>query len=87
MLPSEGIVRYIGVTSDPIRRYREHFIPKEIRKSSRKCAWLRDCIARGEKPVMVLLDCVPDAESRTVEMRWIEHFRRLGVDLVNQKKK
>jgi hypothetical protein len=81
--PDTGLIRYIGKTSNPRVRYRNHLIPRELSVKSHKTHWLRGLLSQGKKPGLLILQCIPESEWEDSERGWIAQFKESGYDLVN----
>jgi hypothetical protein len=81
--PETGEVRYIGKTDDPRRRHRKHVNSARSGDRTRQCAWIRDLLARGQRPEMrILRECKGDGRAEEIE-EIAEHLAS-GVDLLNR---
>lgn len=83
--PDTGEIRYIGQTKRlPSNRLGEHV--SRARKKSERChriSWIQSLIARGLKPVLEILDKVPEDLGVSAEMGYIYFYRGQGCNLVN----
>jgi hypothetical protein len=86
--PDTGAIRYIGKTeNDPAIRLRDHIASS--RDSSRwwgrskKASWIRELLAKGQKPGMIILGRVPFGDWPMWERRCIRWALEAGCDLVN----
>lgn len=80
--PGSKIVRYVGKTKHFKRRFRQHLLQSQKRKSHLGC-WVRSLLASNEAPVMILLKEVPDEEWEKHEIEFIRRAKEMGFDLVN----
>lgn len=79
--PDGTTVRYVGKTTNPRKRYSQHVYSTE--KTHRAC-WIRSLRKRGERPVMRVIETVPDDVSwQEREKYWIAHYREIGANLTN----
>lgn len=79
--PSSLRVRYIGQTNNPIDRLLSHC--KGI-DSKRVNIWIKGLCAKGESPVMVILQKTTSRESAVLaEFDWMVLHRDKGADLLN----
>ena len=79
--PGEA-VRYVGITNNTKRRYREHCSGHHGTKAMR--AWLRQLQKRGLRPVMKVYHFEGTLEAmRRQEASVIRQLRRQGADLLN----
>lgn len=74
--PRDNTVRYVGKTTCPELRLREHI--ESAGNQSRRCRWIADLVAHGMEPTMVILDRVSAARWEHVERRWIAFYSRRG---------
>ena len=79
----DGRIRYIGQTTQTLRRrLAQHLADAKRKQSHIHCyRWIRKTISAGEKIQIHLIesDCVVDLD----ETKWIEIYRRLCPDLTN----
>lgn len=81
--PSDYAVRYVGYALDGPRRLESH-LQQSLKARGHKAAWIRLLRARGERPIMVILEDLPsDVDWRVNERWWIARMRELGCDLTN----
>lgn len=82
-LSDESGVRYVGVSTEPLRRFAEH--RKESRTgSTRKARWFRKLLSLNTLPsVRVLCILENREEAFRVEILLISKFRAQGRDLLN----
>ncbi len=79
-----GELRYIGKSVSGICRPKEHFKPCNLKNNSYKTNWVRQHIAKGEKPEIVILESFEDPNSLfEAEMFWIAYYKGLGSRLTN----
>lgn len=85
--PRDGRIRYVGCTTLPLLSSRlaahvdQSKFPQRRGYTSARAVWIREVLAAGKRPTIVLLQSAFTAdEGAEVERQWIE---RLG-DLVNQ---
>ena len=82
--PDTGEVRYVGITSiSPHRRLATHMSPANLARNTSPSSWFRSLIERGLKPVIKVLEEVPEEEWRSAEYKWIQCYREQGADLLN----
>jgi DNA-binding CsgD family transcriptional regulator len=82
--PDNNMLRYIGQTKNPVKRYNEHLYKSEIeRKNTYKHNWIKYLIKDNKKPIYLELDQVPNEESDYWERFYIAYFKSIGCDLVN----
>lgn len=73
-----GEVRYVGRSSDPYRRLREHIAAARAGGTSAKEAWLAGLLAKGGSPRLAIIDDGDADEIAELEAAWIEHFHDGG---------
>jgi hypothetical protein len=81
--PRDEAVRYVGKTKRALPvRLSAHL--NDCRKARhRRARWLRELVAEGLKPRMILLEEVAASAWEEAERRWIAHFKDEGADLTN----
>lgn len=81
--PGTRIIRYIGKSIRPEKRFVEH-AKRSSKQNTYLGNWLRAALTRGEIPNMVILREVPGDGGSTAEIKYIRIARdSLGVRLVN----
>lgn len=84
--PRDGIVRYIGVTSEPGVRLLGHYSESKIYQNSDKDLWISDLLKNNLKPAMMILSYVNMIYAAKEEIKWIAHYREIsGEKLLNQR--
>lgn len=80
----ENNVRYIGKTLHPKKRLSEH-INKAIKRNdlTYKVAWIRSLLKQNIKPIMKIIDIVPDNEASFWEKHYISLFKSFAFKLTN----
>lgn len=77
-------VRYVGKADDPAYRLRQHLKPGNLEsEETHKTHWLRLLVAKGQRPLLTVLEQVPKDQWDEAERRWIAHFLALGSPLTN----
>ncbi|HLL80654.1 MAG TPA: GIY-YIG nuclease family protein [Ktedonobacteraceae bacterium] len=78
-------VRYVGITTDPAVRLRQHLVPSRLKKRENAAlsAWLISLLKRSVKPLMLTVEKVPGTARQEAEQKWITFFREKGADLTN----
>lgn len=80
--PTTGIQRYCGQTINPDKRLRRHIIA--ARKETYHCpCWINSLLKKNLRPIMEIIDVVPDTEADFWEREYIQNFRERGFDLAN----
>lgn len=80
--PITGIVRYCGQTLNPDTRLNEHLSISKRKKWHCAC-WIKSLTSKNLRPIMEILDVVPDTEADFWEREYIQNFRERGFDLTN----
>lgn len=80
--PIDGKIKYIGKSIDPYKRYSDH-LKKHKYKSTTKNNWIKKLHSLNEKPILEILDAVPDNEWSFWEKYWIGLFKTWGFILYN----
>lgn len=80
--PTTLVVRYAGQTVGPDKRLKQHIREAKKEKYHSAC-WINSLINAGLKPIMEILDVVPDTEADFWEREYIQNFRERGFDLTN----
>lgn len=82
--PTTGLIRYIGKTVNPAKRFTAHLTEaRQNKEHNYRIHWLRSLLENGLHPEFEMLAQVPDAEWKKWEVEYIAAFRLLGFDLVN----
>jgi hypothetical protein len=83
--PDGETVRYVGKTVDPKERYHYHTNASVLRhERTHKANWIKSLIAKGEKPVMKIIETISfDGDWEEAERRWIVFYREQGARLTN----
>jgi len=79
--PETGDVRYVGLTTDSIRREWLHGNLSNNMGGRRINRWIRGLLNRGLKPVFAIIEETDFLSER--EQHWIAHYRSSGHDLLN----
>lgn len=80
---NDDVIRYIGQTSVKLETRRKWHISWTVneRDKSRRTAWIKSVLRDGHDLKIITVE--QDAELHEAEIRWIAHYRSLGVELVN----
>ena len=82
--PNTGVVRYVGKSDDPERRYRNHIYQARHRTRSFPSGdWIKGLIDSGEKPELTILEETTQDNWQNAEIQWIAYYRENGNDLLN----
>lgn len=77
--PEDGGVRYIGKSTDPERRFKDHL---RISKQTHTYCWIKSLREKGLTPIMKIIEiCGEDWKIR--ERYWISYYKSLSVNLTN----
>jgi len=80
----KGDIRYIGKTSQYLKqRLYNHIVETKSNKKSHKISWIKSLLNKGERPVIEVIDEVPESEWEFWEKYWIEQFKVWGFRLTN----
>jgi GIY-YIG catalytic domain len=79
--PETQAIRYIGQTSTPARRLKQHLRSRGKSDTSNINLWLASLRGRGLAPRMLELEIVDDGDAG--EVRWVAHYHGQGVQLIN----
>lgn len=80
--PTTGAVRYVGKATNPKRRFEFHCAQTQKFKSHLGY-WVRSVLHQNRRPVLEVIDEVPETEWPAWEVAYIDFFREQGFDLVN----
>lgn len=79
--PTTSDVRYVGRTTDPVKRLREHL---RRRGRSHRAKWIASLVRTGLAPVMQVIEWVDtNADANARERHWVARLRAEGAALVN----
>ena len=78
--PRTNQIRYVGKSNKPSKRLSCHLGRTE---KNHKYSWLKQLDNEGLKPILDIIDEVPNDEWRFWEQYWISQFRTWGFDLTN----
>lgn len=78
--PISGLVRYVGKSNQPNRRFTNHLCSKG---KTYTCNWIQSLNKVGLKPVLEILEECMDNEWPEREAYWIEQLRQWGFNLTN----
>lgn len=81
--PTTGAIRYIGVTTRPKLRLREHIQPSNVKKSNHRACWIRSLASKGLRPEIEFLAQAGANTWEQDEIDYISVFKSLGCDLIN----
>ena len=78
--PESRLVRYVGKSDNPHKRYQRHMEGVDGTKNS---SWIISLKNKGLKPVMEIVDKVPYCDWELHEIRYINLFKAMGANLNN----
>ena len=83
--PETQQLRYVGYTSNKIKRYSKHHSLKVLANDfSHKANWIKSLIAKGLKAEMMIIEEFATAEELPeAEIKYISNYRNVGYDLTN----
>lgn len=73
-------IRYVGKTSHPKTRLRDHCLPSQLRIKTKKNSWIKSI---GCKPGFIILEHTTKEQACEREMHWIKELKALGARLTN----
>ena len=79
--PRDGDIRYVGASTDPHKRYRQHV--KDLRRSDYRTAWIKKLLRLGLQPILRMIQEVPSDVCDEAERYWIKTLRDLGCRITN----
>lgn len=82
--PRTGCVRYVGKSVNPTARLATHI--REARRGNpvHSKRWIDGLLKHGLRPVLSILEEVPDEKANEAEMFWIASLKLAGADLTNR---
>jgi hypothetical protein len=83
--PISNEIRYIGKTNDLLKRYRNHISLKSLARNGNKHLenWIKKILSKNKKPIIKILDKVPDNDWEIYEIYWIAQFKAWNFKLLN----
>lgn len=81
--PETDEVRYVGASTAPINRFRDHYASRH-QAVSPTGKWVADLAERGFRPGFMIIEEVAGENWGDRECFWIEHYRERGDRLTNQ---
>lgn len=83
-LDDERAIRYVGLTTRPRERFRQHLSESRCgKKHLWKSRWVRELLASGLEPVMTIVATVPLPEAKERERELIAEYRSRGIKITN----
>ncbi len=81
--PRNGEIFYIGMSTDPYRRYWEHIAMFE--RNTAKNTYILDMIAEGFKPELFIIEAdLSIGKAYDREVHWIRYYASAGFNLTNR---
>jgi group I intron endonuclease len=80
--PRNNQIKYVGWSSNPQRRYKEHLYVSSLETNSHKNNWIKKLLGNNLKPYMIILEEILTVEFEEKEKYWINLFGRKN--LTNQ---
>jgi hypothetical protein len=83
--PRDNKTRYVGVTKDPLNRFRSHLRVNQsvMRHGKKRCEWIAELREGRLAPKMIILEESDWDNWQKAEQWWIRHMRETGYDLLN----
>jgi hypothetical protein len=82
--PLTNIVKYVGKSNNPEERLRKHLSDYSLVESwTSKNKWLLNLVNNNLKPILEVIDECDDSNVDEFEIKWISHYRSLGLELTN----
>ena len=76
-------IRYIGKTNNIVKRLYGHLTKSNLVKYTHKNNWIKQLLLYGSKPIIEIIDKVPNSEWIFWEIYWISQFKVWGFNLTN----
>jgi predicted GIY-YIG superfamily endonuclease len=85
--PNTHELRYIGYTSNQIRRYNRHHCASDLKSKTYKNNWIKSLLAKDQKAEMYIIEKYETAEKLPqAEIGLIEYYKSIGCNLTNATK-
>lgn len=82
--PRNGQIKYVGKTSGTLeKRLKHHFYNLHKGNNQHKRNWFNQLTKEGLKPIIEIIDEVPNEEWKFWEKYWISQIKTWGFNLVN----
>jgi NUMOD3 motif len=82
--PLSGKIRYVGRSSNGLKRPTEHMRPHALARKTHRSSWIKSVLAKGTIPEVVILERTEfQNQLNDLEKKWITKFRNDGIKLVN----
>jgi hypothetical protein len=80
--PETNLVRYVGKTFNPKRRFYDH-CSISTKDKSRKAVWVRSLIKKNKKPIINVIDSCDEFNWEEKEIAYIKLYKSVGARLLN----
>jgi hypothetical protein len=80
--PITNMIRYIGHSDNPKQRFYSHIKESSLKRTHKEC-WIYGLICKNKKPILYILDEIPNSEWQFWEKHYISLYKSLGFNLVN----
>ena len=82
--PTTNEIRYVGKSSQGIKRAYDHKKASNLKVFTHKTNWIKKLISSGlDYNVQIIEICNDDNHAIEREIHWIKHYRDLGLNLTN----
>lgn len=81
--PDTNMVRYVGKTDNPIRRYNKHINSHKYKGNLHICNWIRCLNKRNKYPIMKIIETANPYNWNIKEQHWIKFHLAIGCKLCN----
>jgi hypothetical protein len=82
--PISNEIRYVGKSNNPENRLKRHLNSNSLLESwTSKNKWLLNLKKKGLSPIMEVIDYTELGNINELEIKWIKHYRDLGLKLTN----
>jgi len=82
--PSTGEIRYVGRSTNPKARLREHVKhARNMVEDTHKARWIRALLAQSQRPALSVIEVVEGGAWQERERYWISELRSRGCKLTN----
>lgn len=81
--PRSLVVRYVGQSTDPLKRLSLHLAPRSLKVENARNRWLRELLSLSLRPICVILQTPAPERWADAERAWIVQGRMIGWELVN----
>lgn len=82
--PLNNQTRYIGKSVDPETRFHQHLT--KLYRITHKINWIKSLLKENLKPILNIIDEVPNSEWEFWECYWIAQYRAWNINLTNSDK-